>query len=384
MKTKLLFVDDEESLLVFYRNVFAAESEVVTATSAAEAFDILRQDDSFSVVTTDLNMPEIDGLDFLKKLKELSPHSVRMMLTGYASRDTAIAAVNEADVFKLLTKPISLSELKKAIRDAERKFEIDRAERVLLENTVNGSVSILVEVLAMANPVVFGRATERRRIATRICQALGITDTWEAETAALLGNIGMLSLPQDVMSRITQGDAPLESDMAHIHNQVDVGANLVRQVPRLDCVAEAIALQYKNFDGSGYPEDQRIHGTALPLGARILRLINEQQILLSQGHEGEQVLEMLRGNTRHFDGKVLAALETVNEEDEEHHTITNVSLDVLPEGAELAHDIYNIDDVLLVRAGVIVSDYLLQRLRNFAHAGLIADNAFVRQQNPSS
>jgi response regulator RpfG family c-di-GMP phosphodiesterase len=383
MKTTLLFVDDEESLLVFYRNVFAAESEVVTATSAAEAFDILRQDDSFSVVTTDLNMPEIDGLDFLKKLKELSPHSVRMMLTGYANKDTAIAAVNEADVFKLLTKPISLSELKKAIRDAERKFEIDRAERVLLENTVNGSVSILVEVLAMANPVVFGRATERRRIATRICQALGFADTWEAETAALLGNIGMLSLPQDVMSRITQG-APLEGDMAHIHNQVDVGANLVRQVPRLDGVAEAIALQYKNFDGSGYPEHQRIHGTEIPLGARILRIINEQQMLLSQGHESAQVLEMLSANTSHFDGKVLAALETVNEEDEEHQTITNVSLDVLPEGAELAHDIYNIDDVLLVRAGVIVSDYLLQRLRNFAHEGLIPDNAFVRRQSASS
>ena len=107
-------------------------------------------------------------------------------------------------------------------------------------------------------------------------------------------------------------------------------------------------------------------------------------MLFSQGHEGAQILEMLRANTSHFDGKVLAALETVNEEDEEHQTITNVSLDVLPEGAELAHDIYNIDDVLLVRAGVVVSDYLLQRLRNFAHEGLIPDNAFIRRQSASS
>lgn len=378
MKGKLLFVDDEESILAFHRNVFASEHEVFTSSSAAAALELLSRDNTFSVVITDLRMPGLDGISFLKQVKQLAPNSVRILLTGFASKDTTIAAVNEGDVFRILTKPITLVELKRVMQQAIQKFEIKKAEELLLEQTMRGSVGMLVDILGMANPVVFGRAAERHRMAAQICEELGVSDRWPTETAALLGNIGMLSMPQEVINRVTQGIALSESDMGHVRSQVNVGARLVNQIPRLEPVAEAIALQYKNYDGSGDPDEHRIAGDAIPFGARVLRVINEYENLLTLGYATDRVWETLRERIRFFDKGVLAALEKFAGPDGIDKTIVKVSLRSLEEGYTLAQDIYNTDSVLVVREGVVISEYLLKRLRNFADEGLISSDVVVR------
>ena len=93
----------------------------------------------------------MDGAQFLAKVRDLSPTIVRLALTGYADIDTAMAAVNENNIFRFLTKPCSKENLLKAIEAALAQHHLLNAEKDFLEQTLRVSVSVLTEVLSFSN-----------------------------------------------------------------------------------------------------------------------------------------------------------------------------------------------------------------------------------------
>ena len=111
----LLIVDDEPSVLSALRRAlrqhFAQTLEIQTCTDPAHALALVRAK-KFDIVLSDLRMPDLDGLGFLSLVSALSPASVRMVLTGSADFETAQRAINEAGVFRFLTKPWTDAELR--------------------------------------------------------------------------------------------------------------------------------------------------------------------------------------------------------------------------------------------------------------------------------
>ena len=104
---KILVLDDDENLLASLARVHGNRYDLTMSSSGEKALEIVREQGPFGVVISDLRMPEMDGIEFLSHVRESSPNTVRMILTGYADLNAAIDAVNNGQVFRFLTKPIS-------------------------------------------------------------------------------------------------------------------------------------------------------------------------------------------------------------------------------------------------------------------------------------
>ena len=115
MEEKILFVDDDVKALLGYERVLHREFQVTTATGGAEGLATLQANGPYAIVISDMRMPAMNGADFLAQVRQRSPSTVRMLLTGYADLDAAIEAVNAGNIFRYLTKPCRKDDLVHAI-----------------------------------------------------------------------------------------------------------------------------------------------------------------------------------------------------------------------------------------------------------------------------
>src|SRR5688572_9201926 len=144
---KLLFVDDDASLLRALDRSLRFDYDLRLAESGKIALDMLRDDNSTSVIVTDMEMPVMDGLEFIEQARHIAPYSVYIMLTGNQDFDTAIAAVNDGSVFRFLSKPCPITAIKRAVDAALKQRELLFSERELLERTCVGAVDLLTDVI---------------------------------------------------------------------------------------------------------------------------------------------------------------------------------------------------------------------------------------------
>ncbi len=102
----IVLVDDEEMVLTSLKSFLTLETEynVKTYISAAEALDFIKTND-IDLVISDYLMPEMDGITFLAKVRELKPEIPRIILTGYADKENAIKAINDVGLFQYIEKP---------------------------------------------------------------------------------------------------------------------------------------------------------------------------------------------------------------------------------------------------------------------------------------
>ena len=114
----ILLVDDEEKLLSALRRCLSEDFNILTATSGSQALELIDHDTDVAVIVADMQMPEMDGIELLKRVKIKAPAIRRLMLTGNADLETAIAAINEGKVMRFLRKPCDTDDLKAALTHA--------------------------------------------------------------------------------------------------------------------------------------------------------------------------------------------------------------------------------------------------------------------------
>ncbi|TKJ34143.1 MAG: hypothetical protein CEE38_18955 [Planctomycetes bacterium B3_Pla] len=142
-KRIVLFVDDEEKILKsLKRGLLDEPYETLFSNSGKEALEILEQS-QVQVIVTDMRMPEMNGLELLKAVKEEYPHIIRMILSGYADTDTLLAAINQGEIFRFIAKPWkSNEELKTIIRQAIEYYDLHIEREMLMrfvEQIVGGA-----------------------------------------------------------------------------------------------------------------------------------------------------------------------------------------------------------------------------------------------------
>ena len=128
MTERILLVDDEPLILSGYRRGLGKQFSIDTATSGAEALELFDRtgDNPYAVVVSDMRMPEMDGVELLKRLTVSHPQAIRIMLTGNSDQQTTMDAVNQGHVFKFLTKPCSASALREALDEALVQYRTER------------------------------------------------------------------------------------------------------------------------------------------------------------------------------------------------------------------------------------------------------------------
>lgn len=144
MKYKIMVVDDEPANLRVLERLFRSEYEVVTAESGADALRLLQQHD-VALIITDQRMPDMTGIELLKRTASLRPHMVRIILTGYTDVETLVEAINSGHVYKYVTKPWNNEELRLTISRAIEHYEMTKA-RHELEMTNKRLVARLQEI----------------------------------------------------------------------------------------------------------------------------------------------------------------------------------------------------------------------------------------------
>ena len=249
VKPKILCVDDEpyvlEGLSVNLRRSF----EVHTASGGVEALKLIvkNSETPFPVIISDMRMPGMDGATFLGKARQYSPDSVRMLLTGHSDLEAAVRAVNEGRIFRYLSKPFPAKQLEAVCKDALAQYRLVKAQKDVLEQTLWGSVNVLTQILSMVNPAAFGRTTRILTVVRHLVNQLGLTEGWQFEVAAMLSQVGCVTLPPDTLARIDAAGplSPKEREIYRNHPQVS--AELIKKIPRLENVAEMIRRQLETF-----------------------------------------------------------------------------------------------------------------------------------------
>ncbi len=125
--SRVLIVDDEDMILTSLSSFLELETdyEVLTFSSVKEALKYVKEH-KIDLVISDYLMPEMDGISFLAKVKEIDPHATRIILTGYADKENAIKAINDVGLFQYIEKPWNNDDLKIVIRNGLEKQKLMR------------------------------------------------------------------------------------------------------------------------------------------------------------------------------------------------------------------------------------------------------------------
>lgn len=370
MTTKILCVDDDANILAAYARSLRRQYNLDTALGPETGLKRLAENGPYALVISDMNMPGMDGIQFLARARQIAPDTVRMMLTGNADLKTAMDALHQGSVFRFMVKPTPPEVLAQALDAGLAQFRLVSGERELLEKTLSGSIRVLVEILGTIDPEGFERSQGLRRDMRTLAQALGEGDVWHLELTALLSQIGLVTIPASVVRKLRLGAGLIEAERAMLARIPEVGHNLLVNIPRLEPVARAIRYAGKNFDGSGAPADA-VRGEDLPLGARLLRVLSDLADLEAGGLTKSGALSVMQRHPDRYDPRVLNAAGTAfiprDGADVPCVRKPSVALAVgdLRVGQTLSEDVHTSDGKLLVSRGSGLTEPLLERLRNF-------------------
>jgi DNA-binding NtrC family response regulator len=132
-QSQLLFVDDEPLILQSLSLLFSDAYIVHTAESGTDGLEILKRN-AIDVIISDQRMPQMSGVDFLRFAKEISPNSIRILMTGYADLQAVVDSVNIGEIFRYINKPWNAEKLKETVRFActvaEQRREMTTAKQV--------------------------------------------------------------------------------------------------------------------------------------------------------------------------------------------------------------------------------------------------------------
>lgn len=361
-RQKILLVDDEQAILDGLRRQLRREFDVSTASSGVAGLELM-ESATFAVVLSDMRMPGMDGATFLAEVRERSAETVRMLLTGQADTESAIAAINEGQVFRFLTKPCAHEALLCALKEGAELYRSRHAEKEILEETLKGAVKALTDTLAVAQPTAFSRAARITRTVSEVATKLGVA-SWEIEVAALLAHLGTVSLPPRVLDKLDAGRLLDEDEQEMVERTPALAAGLIAAVPRLGDVAEAVAAQRCRFDGKGRPSAEP-RGLDIPLAARLLKAAVDFDTLSSQRLSAPAAFTHMRKDAGAYDPRVLKALESCFTDDGGEDIPREVSIEEMVTGMILLEDVVALRGTVLLGRGSIVTETTLQRLHNY-------------------
>lgn len=355
----ILIVDDDPRLLEAVTRMLHRRFEVVSAEHGNQAV-ALAAERQFTIVVSDYNMPGMNGVALLRAIRTMQPDAVRILLTGQADLSAAIDAVNEGSIFRFLEKPCASEVLIAALDAARVQHDLVVGERVLLERTLHGSVAALVDILAISQPGAFGRAGRVKRLAHRIAGDLEISNWWAVDVAAMVSQIGTISLAPSVVDKLATGAGLTAQESEAVAEVPHVAARIIANIPRLESV-RAILL------GIGLPvgAPNQPGAVDIPLGARLLTLAFAFDDLLTAGVEPDDALRRLASHAGRYDPDLLTRLRALHEPKADAAPVREVALTAVQPGMIFVSDVRTADGQLLIARGQEATEGLVTRIENY-------------------
>ena len=293
---KILVIDDDMSARESLRMVLKDRYAVALASDAEEGLNYL-QKESFDLMILDIKMPRMDGIATLQEIKKLSPETEVMLLTAYASLETARDAVRYG-AFDYLIKPFDKDDLLNAVRKGLQKRLASQSSKVehehlrirasLLEEQISRAKSDLIAsfegtinalLLAIDAKDSYTNAHSRRvsELSCAIAKGLGLGSSVieGLKHASLIHDIGKIGIDESILRK--QGSLSIE-EYEVMKKHPEIGVTIVSAVPFLEEAIPVILHHHERYDGRGYPTG--LKGKDIPLSARIVAVADAIDAML--------------------------------------------------------------------------------------------------------
>ena len=403
----LLLVDDEENILNSLKRTFRKEQyRIITAKSGLEGLSVMDRE-KISLVLSDHRMPGMEGVEFLNEVRQKSPDTIRMMLTGYADMQSVMNAINHGEVYRFITKPWDDEEIRFIVRDALRHYDLIDENKALqalthkqnielkdlnnnledkvaertkevevlykdLEQNFIDFVRVFMSLLELKSQFLGSHCKRVAALSRRLADKAGLPsdEKLDIEVASLLEDIGALGFPEKMLRKRESELDPTEKALLQQHPVL--GQTTLQHIKKLFSVSLIIRHHHERYDGFGYPDNLR--GEKIPAGSRIIAIADFFDKLINPSDGGERysvdraffVLEKEAG--RRFDpllvGKFNEALHEFSHEEIEAD-IREIDVDELKEGMRLASDVRTKRGLLLMASGEVIKPVHLDKINKF-------------------
>jgi putative two-component system response regulator len=292
----VLFVDDDRHILSAIKRIF--DNKDITplfADNPQEALNIIERQE-IAVLVSDNRMPGMTGMELLVRIRELSPDTVKILMTAYVDLDTVINAINAGEVFKFITKPWENGLLINSVEEGVRRYSIIQT----LKKGDEGHLLSLAQAIELKDSYTRGHCNRVADYAIMIADALDLQPDIREDIkyGSWLHDCGKIGVPEHILNKPGPLD-PEEMDIVKKHPAW--GAEVVRIAHRSDTIVNIIYYHHEKFDGTGYPARKK--GKDIPLEARIVTIADIFDALTSQRsyrkafrlNEALEIIQSMRG-----------------------------------------------------------------------------------------
>lgn len=316
IKHKILLVDDEEDNLALLYRTLRQEYDILKTTSPVEALEILKEN-RVEIIISDHKMPEMDGVEFLKRSYDIVPEAIRLLVTAYSDSSILIDAINQGRIYRYIKKPWEPMELKitiqKAVEYAVLRKENDRLICDLKE-LFSGTINAIIEALDAKDSFTLGRSRRVTYFALKMVNYfnLPMAEMGKLELAGLLHDIGMIGVSEEILNK---AETLTPDEFEAIKKHVDHGVKILEDIKQLKEVVEIIKFHHERFDGTGYP--MGLKGEEIPFSARIIAVADAYDSMISQrsyrnGLSHEEAIQRIEEQSgRQFDPNVVMGFKAI-------------------------------------------------------------------------
>ena len=409
----LLFVDDEPSILSSLQRLFRPKGYKILTAESGEAGLAILDAQPVDLVISDMRMPRMDGAQFLEKVREKAPETMRLLLTGYADVTSTINAINKGEIYRHVSKPWDDNEIvlivKKALehkalrgenqrllaltqrqndelkdlnvglerRVQERTSEIEQVNSFLnlandkLKQNFLVSIKVFSGLIELREGAVAGHARRVADMARRIAKhmALPVHVQQDIFVAALLHDIGKIGFSDDLLSKPVS--RLVNDELARYRKHALSGEAALMPLVELQGVAKIIRAHHERFDGEGFPDG--LAGAAIPMGASILAVANDYDgfqmgTLTERRYTADEAKTLLQqGSGKRYDPKVMDAfLSVIGKPREEVGRYRELPASELMPGMVSGKDILSRDGTLLLAADYVLDATIVRQIQTYA------------------
>ena len=427
----LLFVDDEPGILSSLRRLFRPHGyRILVAESGALGLAELEKT-PVDLVISDMRMPEMDGATFLKAVRQRWPDTVRILLTGYADVTSTVAAINEGEIYRYVSKPWDDNEIVNTVREALERYRLKQenlrltaltqsqneelkglnasleqkvAERTAelrqalsfveqshgeLKKSFLTSVQVFAGLIELrSGPAGSRLAGHGRRVADmarNLAQRLGLGDV-EVQNimlAGLLHDVGKMGLPDDLLGKAF--NTLSQDQRALVMKHPVIGQNILIAIDKFKDAAILVRHHHESFDGNGYPD--RLAGISIPQGSRILAVVNDYDslqigTLVQRPLRPEEALAFIADNRgkRYDPATVDAFLKLISETRKSGPTELPLRTMHLKPGMVVSRDLPHRDGYLLLAKGSVLTGDIIGQLVKLEQSEQQTLTLYIRQE----
>lgn len=414
---RVLVVDDEKPLReIVGRNLTQAGYTCIEADSGATALRVV-ENEPIHLALIDINMPEMDGIETLRRLKEKNPDIAVIMMTGYGTVENAVSAM-KLGARDFLNKPIDLEvlpyvaeaalEQRRLIienREYQKTLELKVEERTRqlklslqdLRRNFTDTIKAFTG-LSERRDVHIGSHSKRVAIACRgICRRYDLSDSavHDIEIGALLHDIGKIVIPDSLIQKSANFLMRLKLDPEDekiIRQHPIIGQDTIEQIEILRSMGIIIRHHHEYFNGSGYPDG--ISGDSIPLGSRIICVADAYDNVVNTVEEKRRkiahtiVVEHLRKKAGElYDPDVVERFFNYLAETQSQRKSTQESrctVDELHPGMVLSRDIFTGDGIMIVPQYDTLDAGTIDRIRQVTQKAPLQGDIYVYLKVPTT